>query len=73
MLKTQDSIDRLLDRYKETTRKMEDIAETMDPMRYEDQREFTKVSLELNMLNGAIGSAIGSRHSLLKKIISEFH
>lgn len=52
---------------------MEDMAETMDPLRYEDQREFTKVSLELSLLGGAIGTAINARTSLLKKIISEFH
>jgi hypothetical protein len=66
-------MDRFLTGFDKASRKVEQIAETMDPLNPRDQMEFSKATIELKMRDQAAGTAVSSRHSLLKKIIGEIH
>ena len=66
-------MDRFLASYGTAFNKLEQIGDAMDPLNPRDQLEFSKAAIELKMRDEAVGAAVGSRHSLLKKIIGEIH
>ncbi|MDQ0083820.1 hypothetical protein J2W35_004186 [Variovorax boronicumulans] len=62
-------MDRFFDSYGPAFKKVAHVAEAMDPLSYEDQMEYAKVCIELQMVTGAVATAVSSRHSLSKKIL----